>query len=49
MSVRSQVNSAATSLRYTFTGLSENTYYEVAAYVVTPSKTWRSTAAGFTT
>ena len=49
MSVRSQVNSAATSLRYTFTGLSENTSYEVAAYVVTPSKTWRSTAAGFTT
>ena len=36
-------------MRYTFTGLSENTSYEVAAYVVTPSKTWRSTAAGFTT
>lgn len=46
---RQSCGTAATSLRYTFTGLSENTSYEVAAYVVTPSKTWRSTAAGFTT
>ena len=46
---RQSCGTAATSLRYTFTGLSENTSYEVAAYVVTPSKTWRSTAVGFTT
>lgn len=41
---RQSCGTAATSLCYTFTGLSENTSYEVAAYVVTPSKTWRSTA-----
>lgn len=46
---RQSCGTAATSLHYTFTGLSENTSYEVAAYVVTPSKTWRSTAVGFTT
>ncbi len=40
---------AATSLRYTFTGLSEKTSYEVAAYVVTPSKTWHSVPVAFTT
>ena len=40
---------ATTSLRYTFSNLSESTAYEVAAYVVTPSKTWRSTAVPFTT
>lgn len=46
---RQSCGTAATSLCYTFTGLCENTSYEVAAYVVTPSKTWRSTAVGFTT
>ncbi len=40
---------ATTSLRYTFTDLSESTDYEVTAYVVTPSKTWRSAAVSFTT
>ena len=40
---------STTSLRYTFAGLSAGTSYEVAAYVVTPSKTWRSTPAAFTT
>ena len=35
---RQSCGTAATSLCYT-TGLSENTSYEVAAYVVTPSKT----------
>jgi len=40
---------ASTTLRLTFTGLSANTAYEAAAYVVTPSKTWRSAFRPFTT
>ncbi|WP_417012898.1 DNA/RNA non-specific endonuclease [Alistipes sp.] len=47
--IRQSCGTATASLHHTFTGLSESTSYEVAAYVATPSKTWRSAPAAFTT